>query len=258
MKLDNLIPGVSTAKLMGYGAAALAAAVLVGFAWFTVKGWRDDAARLPVVQGQLDQSKADNRALTKQVTTEFSWIAGKIGENEKRALGVTGQVAANQASIASDINTFLKRFNNAPSNPACDVPQSVRDGLLQLFALYVPTGSAASVGGTSGDGQGQPSGTATGAPAVPGRQQSDNHQGKMGMSTPAGSPASNPNRELDGDRRAPDRSASSGNGSAGPAERLGAPRRGWLGRAFDTLTKAVSLAGATAVQTAQDDRRDGR
>ena len=253
--LEAIFPQLTLARLIAYAVAAAALIALVLFCFFTVKGWRDDAAKLPMVQAQLKQALADYADLDKSLTGKMGNIAAGIIAERARRDGVGNQLDASQASITAQINDFLKRYSNARSHdPLCNEPQSLRDGLLYTWPLYVPAQPSAA----GGDGQGgQPAGTPVApgaAAAVPGRQRSEIGGADVGVPAAARSGGS-----LHGGRSVvaageAGSGAADGNQPAVPAEGVGLAQPGWFARVGARVSTALKVIGALLVQTAQDDK----
>lgn len=256
--LQAFFPQLTVAKLIAYAVAIAALLALLVFAWLTVKGWRDDSLALPLVTQQRDDARAAYANLDGHMTRRLDDFAGKLDANGKRFANADAAITGGQSTIDGEVAAFLRRFPHAPDGPACVEPQSLRDGLLSLFPVYFPAAQPGLAGGGSQGGGQAGSSAAAGAPAaMPGRQRSDNREGEMGMPTDTGRDAgivAGPLGAASGD---PDRRSAQGNEPALPAESVGLARR-WYDRAADSVLAAMRFVGNAVVQTAQDDRRDGR
>jgi hypothetical protein len=254
MKLADFIPSLQTAKYVGLALIGLAVAGAVTFAVVTVSGWRDDSQRLALVEQQLVDAKAENKALANRYIGKLDGIAALIVLTDTRRAAVDGRITAAQAGVAAQVQDFLRRHANAPSNdPRCVEPQSVRDGLLDLFPAARNPGRGH--GGGSEGGRGAATAPAVIPPAaVPGRQRAAGDRGAMGMPATGQRGGSFPARYAAGAAGAPGGSAAQRDEPALRAAGLGlAPAWFAIRR---NITAAWALIGDAMLGAAWDDRRD--
>lgn len=245
--LGKLIPGVSAARLVIYAVVALIVLALAVFTFFTIKGWRDDASQVPSLRQQLAAAQAAKAALDGTMTKRLDGIAGgltqlgkRMDQNDVARAAADARITAAQAATAGDVQAFLKRYQNAvPTNPACDEPAAVRDGLLNLFPLRPKPQPGAAGGGRQGDGgrsgsagAGGSSRAASAPGAVPGRQHAAGDRRPVGMSAAARRGAGFPVRL----------SAAAAGGAGGSTAQRGEPalRAG-------ALAASIRAAGITAL-----------
>lgn len=237
--LGTLIPGVSAIRLAVYAVLAMIALGLAAFTFFTVKGWHDDAAQVPSLRQHLDQAQAAYAALDTRIAGRLDGIAGTIDGFSARLDAIDlartaadSRITAAQAATARDVQDFLKRYQNAPADPACVEPQSVRDGLLGLFPDKPRPQPSAASGGHKGDngrgggaGQAGSSHAARAPDAVPGRQHAAGDRRPVGMPATARRGGRLAVRHAAGTARQADRGAAKRSGPAFRVAALAAARR---------------------------------
>ncbi len=253
--LEAIFPQLTLAKLIACAVAAAALIALVLFCVFTVKGWRDDAAKLPVVQAQLDQSQAAYAALDKGMTGKLTDILTKLRAIDQRYQGEDAQITGAMASIDAFITTFKRDTDNAfPVSDACRERDALRQRLLHL--LDRPDGTefglaGGSVGGGSAAGPSDPARTSV---AVPGGERGVADPGQVGapgvvVPAPAGGAGIDAERAAAGPGGDAERRAVEGSGPAVPASGLG-----FWERLRARVRAAVKLMATAMVETAQDDK----
>lgn len=253
------MPSIATLKLIGgiLGAAVLVA--LLAFAFFTVKGWRDDAAKLPGVIAQRDAAQASYAALDKQMTGTLTDIGKRIAEIQQHYQGADAQLTGALASIDAFVANFKKDIDHAfPVPDGCFEPQPLRDRLLHLFDHPVAAQPGAD-GGAGGGGQA--AGQARAASphvAVPVGRQGRDDQRRVVVPAAARRVAVDADRAVAGPGHDAGRSVAAGSEPALRVAGLGlwpAARASVAGVAR-RVTAGLRLIGAALFETAWDDKGD--
>jgi hypothetical protein len=271
MKLADFIPGVSTAKLVAGAVGALAAAALILFAFFTVKGWHDDSQALAGVKLERDQAVAARAALDQAMTGKMQDFARRLGELQQRIADFEKDHAATGRNIDADVDRIIRSLPHAPppADPAYD--RAVRDGLQQLFAIPPGAKPRASAGGPDRRSDaGLPAAPAQ-RPGVPGRERADAGDGggrHGGIPLPAAGLLAGLARRRavqSGRLRLGDgRGVAEGDGPSlqDPGLRRDVPRHPWLDRAAAIGREAVRAAAGVGqvgftglIELARDDGR---
>lgn len=129
------------------GTALLAGGIAWGY--FTVKGWHDDALKLPQVISERDQSRDDYKKLDSTMTGKFDKIGDRLDKIDADRNKADTAITTGQNSIAGQVAAFNRKFPNDKAN-ACPIPQPVRDGLRKLFPADAP--AVPEVAGSGGQG----------------------------------------------------------------------------------------------------------
>jgi hypothetical protein len=253
--LKKLFPQLSLAELALRAIGVLLVMGLIAWGFFTVKGWHDDSLALPAVKAQLAQKTGAYDALVGRMTATLDVIPARLDALDAWRADIDRQLTANRVGIKGAVDQLLKRYPHAFQNdPACPEPSAVRGGMLQLFPLYRPDAGSPGARSSEGGRETGPSGTAGAAPSVPGRQRSPIAEGSVGMSAVTGNRSGAAVGVATGTGGTPDPGAADRDGPAVPVE-SGAD---WRARVRRALAGTLSTAWNIAVETAQDDRRDGR